>query len=327
MDSMRRSFIFFLLVVFVVAVVDLPLAMAQQQTPPPVGYRVGAGDRIFLSVPQRQDLNRELIVGEGGIVELPLIGAVDIGGRTATEIETRLLQAIQDYYPSITDIDVTVTKAMSQVIYVSGQVRTPGKYTFTTPPKVWEAIREAGGPLPTASLDNVRIIKDRSRGGTSYLVNVQAALEGGSIEDLPDLEAGDTIIIPAREMAYTGEYGVNVIGAVVRPGVYRLQARQDLVSAVLLAGGPIEEAAITKISIIRPNGDGTVSTVEIDLKKYLEHGDPFSNPKLLPGDTVHVPRSDQWTLLLKGDLGLILSFVTTAITLTTLLIALTSTND
>jgi polysaccharide export outer membrane protein len=326
MESMRRSFIIFLLVAFVVAVVDMPLVLAQQQSPPP-GYRVGAGDRIFLSVPQRPDLNRELVIGENGTVELPLIGEVEIGGLTAAEIETKLLLAIQDYYPSITDIDVAVTKALSQVIYVSGQVRTPGKYTFTSPPKVWEAIREAGGPLPTASLDNVRIIKDRSRGGTSFLINVQAALEGGSIEDLPDLEAGDTIIIPAREEAYTGEYGVNVIGAVVRPGVYRLQARQDLVSAILLAGGPIEEASITKISIIRPNGDGTVSTVEIDLKQYLEHGDPFSNPKLHPGDTVHVPRSDQWTLLLKGDLGLILSFVTTAVTLTTLLIALTASND
>jgi polysaccharide export outer membrane protein len=326
MDLFRRPLVMALIIGLLAAVVDGLPAQAQPQTPqtPPVNYRIGAGDRIFLSVPQRTDLNRELVVDENGRVTLPLIGDIQVGGLTAQDLESRLLIAIRDYYPSIETIVVSITQALSQVIYITGQVTTPGKYTFPTPPKLWGAIREAGGPLSTADLDRVRIIKDRSRGGTSTVVNVQQAIEFGTIEDLPDLDAGDTIIIPALEQVYTGSAGVNVIGAVVAPGVYRLKARQDLISAVLLAGGPVPEAKLDKLNIIRPNADGTIQTLEVNLDMYLKEGDPFSNPALRPGDTVSVPRISQWSYI--RDPRLLVSFLTATVSLVTLAVALTA-ND
>jgi polysaccharide export outer membrane protein len=326
MEFFRRPLVTVLVIGLLAAVVDGVRAQAQPQTmqTPPVNYRIGAGDRIFLSVPQRTDLNRELVVDENGRVTLPLIGEIQVGGLTAQDLESRLLLSIRDYYPSIETIVVSITQALSQVIYITGQVTTPGKYTFPAPPKLWGAIREAGGPLSTADLDRVRIIKDRSRGGTSTVINVQQAIEFGTIEDLPDLDAGDTIIIPALEQVYTGSFGVNVIGAVATPGVYRLKARQDLISAVLLAGGPIPEAKLDKLNIIRPNTDGTIQTLEINLNKYLHEGDPFSNPVLRAGDTVNVPRISQWSYV--RDPRLLVSFLTATVSLVTLAVALTA-ND
>jgi polysaccharide export outer membrane protein len=324
MFSFRRPLVILVVFALIAAVVDVPLLLAQPQAPP-VNYRIGAGDRIFLSVPQRPDLNRELLVDENGNVTLPLIGNVQVGGLTSQDIESRLLLAVQDYYPSVEKIVVSITQALSQVIYITGQVTTPGKYTFPSPPKVWGAIREAGGSLPTADLEHVRIIKDRSRGGTSFVVNVQHAIEVGTIEDLPDLEAGDTIIVPVRELVYTGSFGVNVIGAVVAPGVYRLQARQDLISAVLLAGGPIPEASLEKLNIIRPNPDGTIETLDVNLKKFLEEGDPFSNPALRPGDTVNVPRVSGWAYM--RDPRVMVTFLTAIVSFATLIVALQASNS
>ncbi len=324
MFTFRRPLVILVIFVMVAAVVDAPFLLAQTQTPP-VNYRIGAGDRIFLSVPQRPDLNRELLVDENGMVTLPLIGNVQVGGLTSLDIESRLLLAVQDYYPSVEKIVVSITQALSQVIYITGQVTTPGKYTFPTPPKVWGAIREAGGAMPTADLERVRIIKDRSRGGTSVVVNVQHAIEAGTIEELPDLEAGDTIIVGMRELVYTGSFGVNVIGAVAAQGVYRLQARQDLISAILLAGGPIREASLEKVNIIRPNPDGTIETLEINLNRYLIDGDPFSNPSLRPGDTVSVPRLSGWTYI--RDPRVLVTMLTAVVSLATLIIAISSTND
>ena len=63
MDLFRRPLMILIIIVLTVAVVDIPVLLAQPQTPP-VNYRIGAGDRIFLSVPQRPDLNRELQVSE-----------------------------------------------------------------------------------------------------------------------------------------------------------------------------------------------------------------------------------------------------------------------
>lgn len=314
MRRLNRTVSIILLVTFVAAVADWPAAMAQSGQGE---YRVGAGDTIFMSAPQRPDLNRELAVDAEGNVELPLIGKVNVNGLTASEIENKLLQALRQYYPSINRLQVTVTEAVSQMIYVSGEVQSPGRYAFSKSVNVWEAIREAGGPLGTAQLDNIRIIKDRSRGGTSVMVNVLAAIEGGTMDQLPELEAGDTVIVPAEQDIYTGSYGVNVFGAVANPGTYRLTAGQDLVSAVLVAGGPIAYAELKKVKIIRPRSDGSNETVEINMENFLNHGDPAANPKLKPGDTVNVPQKTRLLQLAAADfptlLGLVTALATTAL--------------
>lgn len=301
---------------FLLAVLDVPVLA--QQVFSDASYRVGVGDRIFLSVPARPDLNRELIIKEGGVVTLPLIGDVPVTGLTVDEIEKKLLNAIKDYYPSISEIDVTIREAVSQVIYITGQVGAPGKYNFHKSPNLWEAIREAGGATPTASLDNVRVVKDRDKGGQSAVYNVQNALESGSVDDLPELEAGDTVIVPTLAEVYTGSFGVNVFGSVTLPGIYKLQARQDLITAILQAGGPAQMAELQNVNIVRPNPDGSISTITIDFSRFLEYGDPFANPKLKPGDTVYVPAKTRGKQMAEADLTLVLTLLTTTLTVVAL---------
>jgi len=294
--------------------VSAPRAQAPagtQGATPGADYRVGPGDHIFLSVAQRQDLNRELVIDERGEVTLPLVGNVAVAGMTSGEIETRLLQSLREYYPSIRSVEVKVTRAMSNVIFVSGDVKLPGKYTFTESINVWEAIREAGGPMPTATLTTVRVIQDRSRGGQTFVVDVQGAIDGGSVEKLPLLKAGDTVLVPAREEVYTGTSGVNIFGAVVRPGAYPLSARQDLMSALMVAGGPGPGAKLGKIKIVRPEPDGTANTIKIDLNRFLEKGDMKNNPPLFSGDTVHIGAKT----INAVNLGIILGFITSIGTL------------
>jgi protein involved in polysaccharide export with SLBB domain len=320
MTTGRRITAAVLCCLFLSAVANPPLFA--QQVFSAADYRVGVGDRIFLSVPQRPDLNRELTIEAGGVIDLPLIGQVVVGGLTLKEIEEKLLDAIKDYYPSINKVEVTIREALSQVIYITGQVGSPGKYNFHKSPNLWEAIREAGGPTPTAALDNVRVVKDRSKGGQSTVYNVQNALERGSVSDLPVLEAGDTVIVPAAAEVYTGSFGVNVFGSVVTPGIYKLQARQDLITALLQAGGPIQVASLTNVNIVRPNADGSISTITVDFKRYLDHGDPFANPKLKPGDTVYVPEKSRGKQLADADITLFLTLLTTTLSVVALTLAI-----
>lgn len=319
MTTGRRIIAAVMCCLFLSAVADVP-AFAQQVFSE-ADYRVGVGDRIFLSVPQRSDLNRELVIQEGGVVTLPLIGEVQVGGLTLAEIEEKLLSSIKDYYPSITDVDISIREAVSQVIYITGQVNKPGKFNFHKSPNLWEAIREAGGATPTAALDNVRVVKDRAKGGHSAVYNIQNALETGSVAELPILEAGDTVIVPAAAEIYTGSFGVNVFGSVVAPGVYKLQARQDLITAILQAGGPAQVASLDNVNIVRPNPDGSISSISVDFKRFLDYGDPFSNPKLKPGDTVYVPQKSRGKQIADADLTLVLTLLTT--TLSVVLLTLT----
>lgn len=313
----RTLGMFVALVYTCVAVTSGPaLAQTQTQTKndaPQLGpeYRVGPGDQIYLSVPQRPDLNRQLVVNEAGAVNLPLVGNVTVRGLNKVEIEGKLLQSLREYYPSVNRVQINITQALSNVIFVSGEVRFPGKYSFPTDVNVWEAIREAGGPSPTATLSAVRVVQDRVRGGNSALVDVQLALESGTLETLPMLKPGDTIIVPGAEETYTGVSGVNVTGAVLKPGNYRLTGRQDLMGAILMAGGPSDRANLSSVRLIRPDTDGQAETIKLNVNKFLEEGQMDSNPKLRPGDTVEVGRK----AFSGRDVGLILGFVTAVGTL------------
>jgi len=284
---------------------------SKQSTTLGADYRVGAGDFIYLAVPQRPDLNRQLTVNEGGAVNLPLVGNVAVAGLNKVEIEAKLLSSLREYYPSVNRVEINITQALSNVIFVSGEVRFPGKYTFPQNVNVWEAIREAGGPVPSATLSSVRVVDDRARGGKSQLVDVQSAIENGTVESLPVLRPGDTVIVPGAEETYTGTAGINVTGAVIKPGNYRLAGRQDLMGAILMAGGPSDNADMSDVVLIRPDNDGRAEKYKINVKGFLEDGKMESNPKLKPGDTVTVGKRT----FSGRNLGLVLSFVTTIGTL------------
>lgn len=281
-----------------------PLVSQAQLKPGDPEYRFLAGDKIQLTVARRPSLNQQLTVQETGVVTAPIIGDVAVADLTLKEIQIKLFQALHDVYPSVKEADVVVEAVLQHAVYVTGEVKTPGKYMFAEPPNLWDAIREAGGPTGGAALDAVRIVEDQSKGGQSRVVNVLEALEKGSVDQLPPLGDEDTIVIPSTADAYTGSFGVTVLGAVAKPGLYRLQSdHRDVMSAILLSGGFKTEAALNGVKIIRAREDGTTVTLEVHMKKYLDSGDSSANPLLEPGDTVNVPQQRNW----KANWGLILS--------------------
>jgi polysaccharide export outer membrane protein len=318
MMARKNGIVLLTLLAFIVQVAPFKSVFAQPVKSP--GYRVAVGDKVFISVPQRADLNRNLVVKKNGTIALPIAGDLRVEGLTLAELETRVYQALKEYYPSITSVDVTITGAAELVVYVIGQVGDPGKYDFVSPPNLWEAIREAGGPTSTASLDDVRIVS--GSGGGSQVVNVQIALERGTVDQLPPLNDGDTVILQDRPVIYSGSLGVSVFGAVVKPGSYKLQGKRDLLTAILLAGGPTKASDLSKIKIIRATDNNTVLSFEVDLRNYLKVGDPAANPRLSPGDTVHIPEQNRLSMLLKNDASFLLSLITTGVTVAALIVSI-----
>lgn len=296
-------------------------ASAQSLRPGDEEYRFKVGESLYMTVPDRPALNRQMTIADDGTITIPLIGPVQVEGLTAEEIRNQVWEAMHELYPSITRDEITIEAMLSWAVYISGEVAEPGRYTFGNRPRVWQAIREAGGPTATAALSDVRIVEDQSRGGGSRVVDVLTALERGSVDQLPMLNEGDTVVIPSQEESYTGAFGVNVYGAVKTPGVYRITARQDLASAVLLAGGPTDRADLDEVRIVRPQGEA-YETIKVDLQRYLDEGDPASNPALKPGDTVTVPSQNAIAYQIKNNITIITSVLATAATITLLYIRL-----
>jgi hypothetical protein len=80
---------------------------------------------------------------------------------------------------------------------------------------------------------------------------------------------------------------VNVWGQVSRPGRYTIPIKTDLVSFLSLAGGPLREAKLDEVKIVR-HVEGKYEVIKVNIKRYLNSGDPALIPYLMPDDTVVV---------------------------------------
>lgn len=282
--------------------------------------RLRRGDTVKLEVPQREDLGRLLVVDEKGSVTLPIVGAIRVEGLTIEEARGAILRSLQDTYPSIQSVAISLQgEDARRVIYVQGQVAHPGKYEIGGTPSIWDAIKEAGGATAAASLDAVRIVRTSQEGSTTSIVNLQQALDSGNLSSLPLLQPGDAVIVPERAAPFTGSGGVNVFGAVLRPATYSLPQDRRLIDAMLAAGGPLENARLNKVNIVRPSAGGGVTTITVDFEQFLEIGDMRHNPPIFPNDTVSVPRASTFWATITNPTFL-LAIISTSATIAALVV-------
>jgi len=76
-----------------------------------------------------------------------------------------------------------------------------------------------------------------------------------------------------------------ILGQVYKPGLYVVPDDTDFLTLLALAGGPKEDAKLSKIRVVRPSAEGN-KVIWVNFKKYLETGDGTLIPALQPGDTV-----------------------------------------
>lgn len=83
---------------------------------------------------------------------------------------------------------------------------------------------------------------------------------------------------------------VNLWGFVRNPGRYEVPSSTDLVQLISYGGGPLKEAKLKDVKIIRNVREDTTiveKVIKVNVEKIIENGEP--SPLLLPGDTVVVP--------------------------------------
>ncbi len=83
---------------------------------------------------------------------------------------------------------------------------------------------------------------------------------------------------------------VNVWGRVKHPGQYNIPSGTNLIELLSAAGGPIDNARLDEVRIIRQYNNQE-KIILVDIKKYLKTANQAMIPELLPGDTIIVSGS------------------------------------
>jgi len=169
----------------------IPLASANR---PPEDYRIGALDALDITVLQEPELSTKLTqVDAFGNINLPLIGDIKAGGKTAGELSKEVAARYAQKYLKNPQVSVVVSKPVAQKVVVQGEVAQPGVYPIEGPTTLLGAIALAKGETQLAALNDVAVFRtiNGQRSGAAFDI---MSIRRGEAQD-PEIRANDLIIV------------------------------------------------------------------------------------------------------------------------------------
>ena len=131
---------------FVVAMLIALNAAAMEPSSEQSSYRIGPNDVIRIQVFGEEDLTVESKVGGDGKLNYPLLGVLQVEGRTTEGLQQDLTKRLAAGYVRLPKVSVSIVRHRN--FYVSGEVKTPGGFPFEDGMTAQKAISMAGGFTP-----------------------------------------------------------------------------------------------------------------------------------------------------------------------------------
>jgi len=131
---------------------DLPAAHSTQ------GYLIATGDTISVRVINQDSMSTRARVRSDGRVALPLLGDVEVRGKTPSSLREELEARFKQYLvaPSVT---VNVEEVAPVLVSVLGEVAHPGVVKLDPNASVSEALAGAGGLTDYANRDRIFVVR------------------------------------------------------------------------------------------------------------------------------------------------------------------------
>lgn len=196
-------------------------------------------------------------VSNTGIITLPLLGQLNVGGSTRTQVEETLRKEYGKFMHE-PDVGVTLVENRSNSVYVLGAVKSPGVLPISGQETLRRMLAMAGGISNDAGL-YVHVSRQIANDDKSYVINLGELADDTSGKLNVPIRPGDFINVPRA-----GSFFVD--GRVERPNSYQLVQAYRLSQALALAGG-IDNYASKEIAILRRGPKGDVQTLTRDLDK------------------------------------------------------------
>jgi len=161
---------------FATGLLGLPSPWAQAQV---TGYRLGSGDKLRVTVYNEKDLSGDFEVNDQGLVALPLIGPVKVGGLTISEAQDLITQKYGKDY--LVNPRVTVEVLNYRPFFILGEVKNPGSYPYVSGMTVLNAVALAGGYTPRANRNNITVKRAANPQGNEVEVQEDSAVLPGDV--------------------------------------------------------------------------------------------------------------------------------------------------
>lgn len=168
----------------------------------PTRYTLGPDDVIEINVRRHSEFSGQYPINGEGKIQYKFVGDVEVKGLSKTEVKEKLASILGKFIIS-PDIDVAIVEYRSKVIYVIGEVGSPGKY-FMKADKISlrEAVVQAGLPTLSAAMRRTQLVRPDSNGKPkTKIVDLYALLYEGKLNLDMDMLPGDVLVVPATLFA------------------------------------------------------------------------------------------------------------------------------
>jgi polysaccharide biosynthesis/export protein len=154
-------------------------------------YRISPQDILQVAVFQIKDLESAVQVGEDGNIVLPLVGKIQVRGKTTYEAEQIIAGKLREKYLQSPQVSVSI-KQYGKRITISGEVRGPRVLPDDGSTTLSQAVANAGGLSDLA--DSTRMHVARSKDGrVQDLIYNLDDIQAGKVKD-PLLKGGDIVV-------------------------------------------------------------------------------------------------------------------------------------
>jgi polysaccharide export outer membrane protein len=227
---MKRNILIYLAVLILSQVLAFSEAFAGAES----SYRLGVGDMIKITVLHEESLTLETSIAENGSISYPVLGEVQVEGKTTREVESIIKTALASGF--LVNPHVSVNVVVFRSFYIGGEVKSPGAYPYQPGLTIEKAISVAGGRTDKAS-DRFVVIRESDVARTAIPATSHSPVSPG--DEITIENAGE----------------IMVVGEVRQPGVYPYKSGLTIEKAISIAGGRTEKAS--EVAVVKREGVST----------------------------------------------------------------------
>ena len=243
-------------------------------------YVIGAGDQLLIRVWGSTNAEAAVTVDRQGSIAFPKMGNLLLAGVKAGQVDSVVKSYFNKFYKDI-EVSVSVGRLRKITVFVVGQARNPGSYSFTVQSTLTTALFASGGPNSSGSLRNLLVIRQGKSIAEFDLYNFLG--KGDKSKDIK-MQDGDVLFYP-KAVGYMA-----VMGRVNTPSIYEVKGGEDFLDFFIELSGGLPVSADPRratLDRIQPGADQprtveSVSLLGAGLQTKVKNGDVLTVTAALP---------------------------------------------
>lgn len=163
-------------------------------------YVLQPSDLLRVQIFQEEDLMREVRVSQEYTIVLPLIGSVDLRGKTLRQTEETIRDLYDRDYIVNPQVNIMVLEYVKRTVNVLGSVNSPGPVLFPQEEELslLDAISRAGGFSRLADRKHVKLSRTTADGKTEAIeINADDLIKSGNTKSYT-MQKDDVLYVPER---------------------------------------------------------------------------------------------------------------------------------